>query len=102
MPDRLTEADVGTPSTVGMAGCGEFGVVCSTMSPMKGAAGPVVVMVRLHPPLMLPPEPELSSTTYKDQTPLADCPLNVAKVVPYGAAGAGEANVSPPPMLVGL
>jgi hypothetical protein len=41
-----------------------------------------VVIIRFHPPPMLPAEFELSSTTYKDHVPLADCPLNVARFAP--------------------
>ena len=40
-----------------------------------------VVTVMLHPPAMLPVDPELSSITYKDQEPFGDWALKAARLV---------------------
>jgi|ERR1044071_10522793 hypothetical protein len=53
----------------------------------------VVEMFSTHPPVMLPESPTPLSTTYSDQVPLASIPLNTAKLVPYGAPGAGAGYV---------
>ena len=71
--------------------------------------GTAEVMVRHQPPLMLPLSPVASSLTHRLHVPLGEAPLNaLANVdVPAGAAsdgeaGAGEGNVSPAPLSVGL
>ena len=59
-----------------------------------------VVISRLQPPDIVPASPLVSSTTYKDQVPLAVLrPVNApARVVwPEGAgAGAGKESAAPP------
>lgn len=60
------------------------------------------VIVTCQPPEILPTSPAVSSTTKSRQLPLGAVPLKTESVDPYGPAGAGAANVSPPPMFVGL
>jgi hypothetical protein len=66
---------------------------------------PLVLMLKLHPPVMVPTSPPRSSTTYRLQVPFGFSPLKAANVsVPHGApsppglkygpAGAGAANGS--------
>src|SRR6185436_5649244 len=66
------------------------------MSLIVGGAAPppVVVIFKLHPPAKLPTSPAPSSTTYNDHAPLAGWPLNAARLVTYGLAGAGAAKAS--------
>ena len=59
------------------------------------------VMVTCQPPEILPASPPVSSTTKSRQLPFGAVPLKTESVEPYGAAGAGAANVSPAPMFVG-
>src|SRR5215212_282442 len=58
--------------------------------------------VKPHPPDMLPLRGLLSSNTYRLQVPFGLAPSNTESSEPYGPAGAGEGNVSPLPMFVGL
>ena len=57
------------------------GMVWLGMLLMVGGAV-AVVRVMLHPPAMLPVEPELSSVTYKDHDPFGDWALKAASVLP--------------------
>src|SRR5262245_15010073 len=64
-------------------------------------SGSSVVIVRLHPPLILPIAVAASSTTYRLHVPLGLSPLKSERVVDtYGPAGAGAGNRSPVPILV--
>lgn len=59
-------------------------------------------MLRHHPPLMLPASPPESSVTYNFHVPFGSVPLNTLRSDPPEGAGAGDGNVSPKPLFVGL
>src|SRR5262245_49708708 len=67
-------------------------------------AGSEVVMLKLHPPLIVPVSPPRSSTTYRLQVPLGFRPLNTESCCGsgYGPAGAGAGKGSEVPLFVGL
>src|ERR1051325_8512546 len=56
---------------------------------------------RLQPAARLPRSPEPSSTTYSDQVPLGERPLNTDSVEVYGPAGAGAGGASSSPVSPG-